>query len=376
MLTAKEIKDKAERSYKDFLVSVVKREIFFPFHIKGNKGNANLPMQELFPALKNIIDNSKEKTGSGYTLTYKEVNTRHSGIITLPEDIFFENPQDYLQFIGKEADFLAFRKAVDLTKRQAPTLLPWLESNVLKVQKHADIWVDILKIIAFFNHKPYPLSIQPLYWRQLPIDVDLAAMEIHQPLIAELLNVILLPNNIKTTETLFEKRFSLRYDEPLLRIRFLNENEDIARPISAWEELDCENVFFITDKNVFLGFPQHTLSTIVLWEHSSDILKEINIFNGKNLFFIGDITPKGFEQLSEIRSFLKDIKTVVMDKTTFDTFPQHHENIKINNPNAFLIHLNDEELAMYQFSISLNEKNGLLQRNITHAYLLQQLKML
>jgi hypothetical protein len=65
-----------------------------------------------------------------------------------------------------------------------------------------------------------------------------------------------------------------------------------------------------------------------------------------------------------------------MDKTTFDAFHQHHENIKISNTNAFLIHLNDDELAMYQFLISLNEKNGLLQRNVAHAYLLQQLKML
>lgn len=37
MLTAKEIKDKTERSYKDFLLSVLRRDAFFPFHIKGNK---------------------------------------------------------------------------------------------------------------------------------------------------------------------------------------------------------------------------------------------------------------------------------------------------------------------------------------------------
>ncbi len=372
------------------MLSVVKREIFFPFHIKGNKGNANLPMQELFPALRNLIDNSKEKTGSGYTLTYKEVNTRHSGIITLPDDIFFENPQDYLQFIAKEADFLAFRKAVDLTKRQAPTLLLWLESNVLKVQKHADIWVDILKIVNC--HCEERSNLHNYYWRQLPIEVDLALMEIYQPLIAELLNVVLPPHReigtgqyIQVSETQFEKRFGLRYDEPLLRIRFLDINEDIARPISAWKELDCENVFLITDKNVFLSFPQKLNSVVVFWEYPSDILKEIDIFNDKNLFFIGDITPKGFENLSEIRSMSlrggttkqpAQIHSFLMDKTTFDTFPQHHENIKISNSNAFLTYLDDEEQAMYQFLISQNEKNGLLQRNVSHAFLLKQLDTL
>lgn len=253
-----------------------------------------MPIQELFPALKNLIDNSKEKTGSGYTLTYKEVNTRHSGIITLPEDIFFENPQDYLQFIDKEKDFLAFRKAVDLTKRQAPALLSWLEAHVLKVQKHAEIWSEIwseiLKIIAFFNQNPYPLSTQPFYWRQLPIDVDLASMEVYQPLIAELLDAILPPNYIQTTETLFEKRSIL------------------SRPVVM--ELEA---------------------------------------------------PRG-------------IQSILMDKMTFDAFPQHHENIKISNPNAFLTHLNDDELAMYQFLINSNDKNGLLQRNVSHSFFLKQLK--
>ena len=154
MLTSKEIKDKAERSYKDFLISVLRREIFFPYHIKGNKGNANLPLQDLYPALKHLIDNSKEKLGCGYSLTYKEVNTRHSGIITMPDAIFFENPVDYLKFIDKENEFLAFRKAIDLTKKQAPTLLSWIENNVLKCQKYAQEWADFFKNSHVFHSKP------------------------------------------------------------------------------------------------------------------------------------------------------------------------------------------------------------------------------
>lgn len=106
MLTAKEFKDKTERSYKGFLQSVLRREAFFLFHIKGNKGNANQPLQDLFPALKHLIDNSKEKLGYGYTVTFKEVHTRHSGIITMPNAIFFENPQDFLHFIDKEGETL------------------------------------------------------------------------------------------------------------------------------------------------------------------------------------------------------------------------------------------------------------------------------
>ena len=220
MLTSNEIKEKAERSYKDFLTTVVRKEIFFPHHIKGNKGNADAPLQHLFPALKHLIDHSKEKIGYGYTLTFKEVNTRQSGVITMPDEIFFENLPDYLKFIEKEKDFLAFRKAIDQTKSQIPTLLQWIENNPLKCQKHTSDWSDILKLVQYFikNHPPHP------YWRQLPIEANLSTLETLQPLLTELLTHALPPTAFNALATTFEPRFGLRYDEPIIRIRFLDEN--------------------------------------------------------------------------------------------------------------------------------------------------------
>jgi hypothetical protein len=383
MLNSKEIKDKAERSYKDFLLSVLKREIFFPFHIKGNKGNANLPLQDLYPALKHLIDNSKEKLGYGYSLTYKEVNTRHSGIITMPDAIFFENPQDYLKFMDKEQAFTAFRKAVDLTRRQTPSLLKWIEDNVLKCQKNAEDWADILKIVQYFIEKPKPNC----YWRQLPVAADLSAVEAYQPIIAELLEAVLPPQYFNQNEPDFAPRFGLLYDEPSLRIRFLDKNqiqplfgEDISLPISTWANWQVENyenIYFITDKNVFLSFPNTPLPTTsgcaisiaVLWEHSLDILPKIAWFQSKNCYFIGDISSKGFEQLSEMRSILRGIKPLMMDKTTFEAFPQHHQTLKVTTTNPFLTHLTAEEQAFYQFLLGLKEQNGLLQRDIPYSFL-------
>ena len=388
MLTTKEIKDKTERSYKDFLQSVLRRDLFFPFHIKGNKGNANQPLQDLFPALKHLIDNSKEKLGYGYTLTFKEVNTRHSGVITMPDAVFFENPSDFLKFIDKEQAFAAFKKAVDLTKKQVPALLKWIENNVLKCQKQADEWADILKIVQYFIfcHCEGRSNRPNVYWRQLPIDVDLSILEAHQSLIGELLEVVLPPHAINQNETAFEPRFGLLYDEPMLRLRFLDDidvpfhiGNDLALKISVianWKNLSFENIFFITDKNVYLSFPKHPLSIIVLWEHSADILSETPWFQDKNTYFVGDITPKGFEQLSEMRAILKGVKSLMMDKTTFDAFPQHHQTHKTTNANPFLTHLTADEQTFYAYLLNLKEKNGLLQKDVAYAYLEKQLLLI
>lgn len=80
-----------------------------------------------------------------------------------------------------------------------------------------------------------------------------------------------------------------------------------------------------------------------------------------------DITPKGFEQLSEMRAVLPNLKAFMMNKTTFDAFPQHHQTQKLNNANAFLIHLNEEERSFYKGL--LKEQNGLCQRDIAHSFL-------
>ena len=381
MLTAKEIKDKAERSYKDFLISVLRRDIFFPFHIKGNKGSANQPLKDLFDALKHLIENSKETLGYGYSLTFKEVNTRHSGIMTMPDAIFFENPPDFLKFIDKEAAFLDFRKAVDLTRRQVPALLPWIENNVLKCQKYALEWAVFLKIVVYFIQNAQ--NPKPFYWRQLPIAVDLSAFETHQNIIGELLDAVLPASAIQQNETQFEPRFGLLFDEPMVRIRFLdasfslpNLGNDVALPVSIWAkwtDIDCENVFFVTDKNVFLTFPNTPLSIIVFLEYSATVLTKIAWLQSKNIYFIGDITPHGFEQLSEMRFVLRGVKSSMMDKTVFEAFLQHQQTLKVGNVANFLTHLTEEEQAFYTFLLTLKEKNGLLQRDVSYAFLIHEL---
>jgi hypothetical protein len=374
MLTSKEIREKAERSYKDFLLSVLRREVFFPFHIKGNKGNANLPLQELYPALKHLIDHSKEKIGYGFTLTYKEVNTRHSGIITMPHTIFFENPKDFLQFIEKENDFLSFRKALEHSKRHAPTLLVWLEENVLKFQKNAIIWEDILKIVLYFQQNNQPNC----YWRQLPIDVDLAEMEAHQPLIGELLEAVLPPKAIFLEEKEFAPRFGLRYDEPMLRSRW--NDEDISLPIAnfikKYSNCTIKNVYFLTEKSIYLSFPSQNDTLLIFWEYPTTLLAKFNFLSEKTCFLTADISPKSFEQLSEMRNYLPKLQSFLMDKNVFDAFPQHHQTVKTANFPTFLPHLTPEEQALYQNVLSLEEKNTLLQRNVSHSFLLKQAMLL
>ena len=111
------------------------------------------------------------------------------------------------------------------------------------------------------------------------------------------------------------------------------------------------------------------------WEHQTQLLSKITWFTEKKCFFVGDISPKGFEQLSDLRQYrqgipcLYDLQSILMNKTTFDAFPQHHQTQKINNLPAFLPNLNKEEQDFYQYLLALSEKNTLMQRDVKYSLL-------
>jgi hypothetical protein len=228
----------------------------------------------------------------------------------------------------------------------------------------------------FFQQNPKPNC----YWRQLPIDVDLAAMETHQTLIGELLEEILLPNQFNINELSFENRYGLRYDEPILRLRFLSEREqtpygnDISLPFSQLHTLEkstFEKIFFLTDKSVFLTFPNLDDALAIFWEHPNNLLTKIPFLSSSQCYFIGDIAPKTFEQLAQLREgipSLYHLQSLLLDKNTFDAFPQHHQTQKITT-STFLSNLNRDEQDFYQFLSQKEDKNTLLQKHISYAFL-------
>jgi hypothetical protein len=146
--------------------------------------------------------------------------------------------------------------------------------------------------------------------------------------------------------------------------------------ISNWTEIPCEKVFLITDKDVFLSFPTLENSAAIYWENTIDVLTKINWLNNKTVYLLADIAPKGFEQLSEMRCFLTNLKAFMMDKTVFVAFPQHHQTQKIINANSFLIHLTHEEQLFYKELLNLKELNGLLQRDISYSFFEKQVILL
>ena len=379
MITPEEIKKKALRKYSDFLRAVIAREPFFPLSIKGKKGSANQPLEVLFPSLKLLLEGGKDKTGYGYEVSLKTVNTRHAGAISMPDDIYFDNIEDYLKFIEKEVEFSRFQKVIVPSLKALPALKNWIEKQPLQAIKHLDIWADLMKVCQYFAENPQP----DVYIRDLPIDVAPTFIKSNQGILTDLLNTVL-PRQAKMDSLIFEERFALRFDAPTVRMRLLDVDlvkdfptfiEDISLPISEFQRLQisAENVFLIEDKDCFLSFPKQTKS-IAIWSgaHSVNSLQKLIFLHSKQIFFWGDIAAASFKKLSQIRTIFSQTQSLLMNEKTFTKFGKRATRNAVDFPH--LTHLNGEERACYLVLQNAVGENHLEQKEIPQRYLEEVMK--
>ncbi|MBR4792321.1 MAG: hypothetical protein IK038_01530 [Bacteroidaceae bacterium] len=324
MITPAEIKKKAENKYVAYLQSIVEGSQFFPLVIVGNK-KPNVDTAIFKKELEELIDNSKEKRGFGYSIEYQTVKTKQHGVQDIPVSISFQKDVDYTKFIHKEKETSRFRNDLSKVVISFPELKEWVFKNPTKVIDNN--WDDLLKVCSFFKNTPKP----NLYIRELPIKVHTKFIEQNKAVIRELLDIII-AEHIKVEEKQFERRFNLRYDEPLVRFRILDNSicqqsfdgaEDLSIPINQFQllNLPIRTVYIVENKINMLTFP-YIDNSIVVWGHGFgvDVMKDVEWMKTKKIYYWGDLDTHGFQILSEIRTHFPQIKSFLMDRDTFDEF--------------------------------------------------------
>ncbi len=381
MISPQDIQKKALRHYKAFLTAVLTRTHFFPLHIKGNKGKANQPMDVLFPALKRLLEGAKNKKGYGYTVTLKAVKTRHAGEISMPDEIYFENVEDYVKFIEKEKEFLAFRKVAMQSQKLLPAILPWMQENPLKVIKYLAVWPTILKVGHYFLANPQP----KMYARALPLDIPTTFIENHTTILTDILNAILPVEMIDSKTNQFEKRFGLLYDEPIIRMRALDKDvftdwsmSDISLPLSTWQQQSptITTIFICTDLLNFLRFPNHPESLIIYGDATTlKVIGKIGWLAEKTIYLWVDIAIKNFQVLANLRQSFPKIQAFLLDKITFEKH-QNVATLSTKESMTMIPGLTQEEQQFLLYLNNLEDKSTLLQKHISHAFLKKKLKQL
>ena len=377
MITPKEIKDKAERKYISFLQSLVEKKPFEKLIIRGDKSYTRSSLPEFEKEIQQIVSQSKEKKGYGYTLMFQQVKTKSLGIQDLPISIFFDNENDFLKFLGKEKEVELFKISAGKIIKTFPELKDWIIRNPIKVVNNQAEWESIIKVCQYFKQIPKP----NLYIRELPIKVHTKFIEHNQSVIKELLN-ILISEHINSEEREFEKRFNLKYAEPQIRFKVLDKTiaekffsriDDIAVPISQFEtfNLPIKKVLVVENKTSLyttLTLPKMNGSIAIFGSgYSVYNLKNVHWFDNLELLYWGDIDVQGFEILSQFRGYFPQTKSVLMD---FETFEKFFEN-DLGTPTNICISLNLSENEQKLYEILKTNNWRLEQEKIPFEYVNQ-----
>lgn len=378
MITSIEIKKKALRKYPEYLRNVAAGTDFQPIEILCDKKASNT-MAEFHKELEDIRSLSKEVKGYGYTIVWKTIKTKLLGTQDLPSRITFETADDYERFLQKKKEVADFRRDAARISEKFPKLQHWIEKYPQKVIENSEDWADIGKVLDYFFKNPQP----QLYIRELPIEVHTKFIEQHKALIGELLDIVI-KEYINTNEKEFEKRYNLRYDEPLVRIRlldrtlatkFFNGMDDITIPVSHFLKLHIPitKAFVVENKVNFLTFPLIP-NSIVIWGKGYGVasIKDSELLKSIDLIYWGDLDAQGFEILSQFRSYFAHVKSLLMDKATFDNYFEK----EYGTPSKISVKLNltTEEEELYQY-IKVNNYR-LEQEKIPQRYVIEQLKYL
>lgn len=356
MITPQEIRDKAKKKYISFLQELVEGIPFSKLVIRGDKSYAKSSLSEFEKEIQQINSLSKEKKGFGYTIEFQKVKTKSLGVQDLPILIFFDTEKDFLKFLGKEKEVEGFKRCAEKIIEVFPELKPWIIKNPIKVINSQTEWDNILKVCQYFIGNPKP----NLYIRELPVTVHTKYIEENKTLIHELLDILLL-GHLNTDHKEFEKRFHLKFREPLIRFKILDKEisqkyfsgiDDLAIPLSQFETLDLpiKKVLVVENKTTLyttLTLPKMD-ATIAIFGSGFSVhnLKNAQWLSTIELLYWGDIDVQGFEILSQFRAYFPHAQSMLMDQRTFQTFFEEHSGTPTSNSTK--LNLTEEEQQLYQ----------------------------
>ncbi|HEX2867055.1 MAG TPA: Wadjet anti-phage system protein JetD domain-containing protein [Ignavibacteriales bacterium] len=387
MISPEEIKSRSEKWYREILISYLEGTDIFPKYIRFGKIKASEIQRsyaQINKSLNRLKELSKNSTGYGYFVEYTERNTLKFGRNLFPEDIRFDTEDDYLKFHEKESEFIGFKTDANKILSSIGNLRSWMLANPLKVVMNNGKWDALLEVCSYFIENPRP----GIYLREIPVRQPTKFIEENQPIIRELLD-FLIPDYINAGESSFEKRYNLKYNEPLIRIKILDDVissryfsglKDISLPVGEFNSLrlECSRILMFENKanfsNVynFLSLP-HMSGTLSLFGRGFGVglLKDNIWLKEKEIFYWGDIDAHGFMILSQLRSYFPRVKSIFMDIKTFDTFSEFAvrgadaEKLQLQN-------LSGEESDLY-FHLFHLERNRLEQEKIPHWYVIERL---
>lgn len=387
-ITPKAIKERAEKIWQrgDLHKAYLEQRTCFPLTLPLGSFSAKELLSEFAQVQQTINLLRQDSQKHGYLIQNKAINHRQLGEQKIPAAIEFTEEALFLRYLGKAQEFSQFKILVAQTLQQFPVLQDWLIRYPFKIMSFADNWNKLLSVCDYFVVHPRPNC----YLRQLDIaSVDTKFIEKHISILGELFEQILPETARDLTVTGlsnhgFERRYGLRYEQPQVRLRILDQAlaihglTDLTLTLSEFQQfaLPVKTVFITENKMNGLAFPD-VANAIVIFGlgYAVDLLANTRCLQAATIYYWGDLDAHGFAILSRMRSYFPHTQSLLMDQDTLLAFEplwvQEPENnvVKHDLPGLTL----DEKQV---FAKLKQLKIRLEQERISYSYWLETLDKL
>lgn len=295
----------------------------FPLRIplkRPKSSEVNENFAEISRWIKLLKDQSKQKIGFGYELVEREMVHRQSGRNLLPTHVVIPSMRDALRLLRKEREGDKFLELARPLGAEWPVLQEWIGKYPHKVLAVGGDWSGILAVLNWFsNHLRCGL-----YLRQLDIPgIDTKFIEQRKGLLTELLNIILPDEAIDHNAPSFELRYGLQVKPVQVRLRLLDREQylqgisDLMVPVEQLAEFKPPvSKVFITENEINgLCFPNFKEALVIFGlGYGVEVLKSVTWLKEKEIYYWGDIDTYGFAILDQVRDFLPQAQSLLMDE--------------------------------------------------------------
>jgi hypothetical protein len=270
-----------------------------------------------------------------YRLIERDTRSPVLGSNRIPDEAWLDTLPNALALMGKTKEAARFAELIRVTQAQQPALLAWLSKRPHIALELDNDWLRLLAVVGWLKAHPRP----GIYLRQVDIaGVDSKFIESHRSVLTELFDRALLLEGVDDSAK-GAAQFCQRYgflDKPL-RVRFrwldmfhVEYGTDIAVTQTAFEQLNAPvSHVFITENEVnFLAFPSvtsvpHAMVIFGGGFGGLERLKHTVWLHQRSVHYWGDIDTHGFAMLDQLRAYLPQVKSLLMDEATLMQHDDH-----------------------------------------------------
>lgn len=298
-----------------------------------------------------------ERDAAGFTLTYKDVQSRHVGTNRIPARAAVDSFSQLCRILGTDAEVKSLDSLLATTRSSVPSLANWVASHPVTALRHAGVWDELLETVRWIAAH----DTSRIYLRHIDVEgVDTKFVEQHQKLLDQLLRVVLAvePVDTRGRAVTFARRFGFLDKPAYTRLRVLDpgieagswgfsemsvRSDELAR-----RDPGAPTVFVVENEVTYLAFPP-VVGAIVVFGSGFALGGVVALpwLASKDIVYWGDIDTHGFDILNRLRSHLPNVRSMLMDRGTFLAHSRHW--VREPSPaTRAMTHLSADELALYR----------------------------